>query len=89
MNKITGEIQPSYKTGKLPAKFHPQVTGTDYNARKKLINPDQFGLPFSSGKNSNQSYYTPHTEAAKKAFYMTKQGFSFTRPDHSPDQSKG
>jgi hypothetical protein len=37
VNKITGEIQPSSKTGKLPAKFDPSVTGTDYIARKKHV----------------------------------------------------
>lgn len=34
INKITGKVQRSFKTGKLPAKFNPDVTGKNYIKRK-------------------------------------------------------
>ena len=37
LNKATGEIEASYKTGQLPAKFDPEVTGVSCVARKKHV----------------------------------------------------
>ena len=34
LNKITGSVESSYKSGKVPAKFNPDITGASFINRK-------------------------------------------------------